>query len=63
MRLCRDPALRVRLAIHGRQHVTAHFDAERYLGDLEKFYYLRTNSIVTETVEAMSTHAEAAKCA
>ena len=67
LKLCRDPALRARLADNGRQHVTAHFDAERYLGDLQKIYYSRTNSrtnsMVTETVHATSTHAETAKCA
>jgi glycosyltransferase involved in cell wall biosynthesis len=38
MKLSRRPELRARLARAGRNHVAAHFSADRYMNDLEGFY-------------------------
>lgn len=62
--LSRQPARRERLAEQGRQHVAAHFSADRYLADLQTFYRSRTNlKLATLPVESTSRHAEAAKFA
>ena len=37
--LSRQPELRARLAEQGKQHVAAHFSADRYLTELQAFYY------------------------
>lgn len=58
--LARRPALRAQLAGRGKQHVAAHFSADRYLADLQTFYRARTNSPVkAQEVESTLRQAEA----
>ena len=62
--LSRKPALRERLAARGKQHVAAHFSADRYLADLQTFYGGRTNlRLAALPIESSSRPAEAAKFA
>ena len=61
--LCRQPEMRARLAAQGKQDVAALFSADRYLDQLQKFYYSRTKLTTAKSLEPTTTPAEAAKCA
>ena len=55
VRFSRRPELRTRLADQGRQHVAAHFSADRYLADLQAFYRSKRNLQSTQ-VKQNRTH-------
>ncbi|HEY0430729.1 MAG TPA: glycosyltransferase family 4 protein [Pyrinomonadaceae bacterium] len=60
--LGRQSGLRERMAERGRQHVVAHFSADRYLAELQTFYVSRANLKLTKSSpESTSRHAESAK--
>jgi len=50
IQLNRDPELRARLAQQGKQHVAAHFSADRYLRELQSFYSEYANALATNRV-------------
>ena len=47
-----DPRLRAKLARNGRQEVTAHYSAERYIGDMQSFYRQVVSLRTTATIQA-----------
>lgn len=60
--LGRQSGLRERVAERGKQHVAAHFSADRYLADLQKFYVSRVNSkLAKSSEESTDRHGESAK--
>jgi hypothetical protein len=48
--LSREPELRSQLAKQGKQHVTAHFSADRYLRELQSFYSECADALATNGV-------------
>ena len=47
-----DPRLRAKLARRGRQEVSAHYSAERYISDMQSFYRQVGNLRTTVTIQA-----------